>query len=483
MSIKKLLESDLIYYLFSLILLFIFFTQIHPLVPFDSDDWEYLITDRGALPALRNWNPSKVLPECLHAIVGAIAAFLVNPIIKDFFYSVIYTHAAVVSLFLILYLYSTQRLLEWKFKIGKTCSHVIICIFSLLHFLILRTQNSNNEYLWFSHDCTCYYHYIIPSLLCTSLVMWLIRHDPKELKRPAEISILLFVTYLALFSSLYSNIVLVVFVGTSLLIDFLKIDKNTKKWFIQFCKNKAYYFLVILLWFVVLWYEGHGRRGNSYGYLHAPLLVCVKQTISYFIHIRYNIKFILLVLGILVCAKFYDWKNVHKKWYYVGHLQIILLLSLCLSAIYLILLSSRVDFSYITRGDVILSYAFFLLLLVAFGLAYLCSNFKIAKIISPMIIFFIFFEINTNNNVFKDVQNEHNLNAQKCLELSKDLVDQTRMADAAGLDSAIIYIPRYGQEDNWPLSIYTSENFGITLYKYGITKRKITTIFKTKSIE
>lgn len=477
--LKRIISSNYIFYSLFFIFLFIFFTQIHPLVPFDSDDWEYLVTDRGFLPSLRNWNPSKVLPECLHAIVGFIAAFILNPIIHDYVTSIICTHSIVVSLFIIIYLLSAQNLIEWKFNISRICSHIIIIIFFILHFLILCTQTANNEYLFYSHDCTCYYHYIIPSLLCAALVMWLLTYNVNKIKQTYKISILAIVTYFALFSSLYSNIILVVFIGCQLLTNLISQFYHKQLKVSKFFKQHVYHFTVLALWFVVLWYEGNGRRGNSYGLLHAPLFLFIKQTILVFFHTRLNIKFVLLSVALLFVLRIYTCKKEKCKWYYIGKEQVILIASMILSTIYLILLSSRVDISYILRSDVIFSYAFFLLLLIILGYSYLCSNIKLIRVISPFVIFVLFFEINSNNQVFKDVQHEHGLNAQKCLSISKDLVHQVVLSDVAGKDTLVLNVPRFKEEDNWPLSIYTSENFGITLYKHGITKRKITTIFKT----
>lgn len=475
--LKNIFSSNLIFYSIFFVILLVFFTQVHPLVPFDSDDWEYLVTERGFLPSLRNWNPSKVLPECLHSIVGIIAAFGLYPIIQDYLSSIIWTHATFVSFFIIIYLLSAQFLIEKKYKISTICSHILIIIFFLLHFLILRTNSTNNEYLFYSHDCTCYYHYIIPSLLCASLVMWLIRNDVSKVNKVADVSLLCIITYFSLFSSLYSNIILVVYIGTQLLFDYITQIISRQIRFSYFCKQHIYHFIVIILWFIVLWYEGNGRRGNSYGLLHAPLILFIKQTFLQFLQTRFNKLFLILTTSLFFGIFVYN-KEKHK-WFHIEKSIIVLIASLLLSTIYLILLSSRVDITYILRSDVILSYAFFLLLLILFGLSYFCSKNRIIKVVTPFLIFIFFFEINSNNRVFKDVQHEHGLNAQKCLTISKDLVFQTQLADIAGKDTIVINIPRFKEEDNWPLSIYTSENFGITLYKHGIIKRKVTTIFKT----
>ena len=44
--------------------LFMFFTQVHPLVIYDGDDWRYIAYTRQALPSWNEWNPSRVFAEC-----------------------------------------------------------------------------------------------------------------------------------------------------------------------------------------------------------------------------------------------------------------------------------------------------------------------------------------------------------------------------------------------------------------------------------
>ena len=47
----------------------------------------------------------------------------------------------------------------------------------MLHFLIFRTEETNNIYLFYANYVNCYYNYIIPDLLCASLVLYLLSKD------------------------------------------------------------------------------------------------------------------------------------------------------------------------------------------------------------------------------------------------------------------------------------------------------------------
>ena len=474
----KIFESNWTLYILLFLLFFVFFSQIHPLVPFNSDDWINMGMARRAYPSFAFWNPTKVFPECFEPFVASFAAFFVTPLIGDYLNAMTITNATVVSLFIIIYLFSFQKLLEHKFKISQIGVFSIVLLFAILHFLILKTEDANNEYLWYSHDCNCYYHYTIPNLLCASLVMWLMRSNINRIRSRLSIGILCFVSYLTLCSNLYSTIILTAYLGSVLLIDVFQADHNEPRWIVTFVKQHWYPLLITLLWFIVQLIEVNGRRATSYGHLDLPLLQEVELTFNYFLGISYNIKFIffiiLVIIGTIGCYFVYE----KKRLAHIGKMPFVLFCSLILSATYLILLSSRVVSTYILRGDVIFAFAFFFLLSIAFCICYLSVKIKYLTIAIPVLIVFALFEFNSPNNVFKDIQFEYGLNAQSCLQLDKYVINRVCEADAQGKDSVIIQIPRFNDDDNWPLSIDLSKSVGTTLYKHNITRRNITTLYE-----
>ena len=475
---NKIFESNWIFYTLLFFFFFVFFSLIHPLIPFDSDDWINMGMARRAYPSFAYWNPTKVFPECFEPFVAMFAAYFIAPIIGDYLNALTFTNAAVVSLFIIIYLYSFQRLLEHKYKIGKLFVFSIVVLFAILHFLILKTEWANNEHLWYSHDCNCYYHYTIPNLLCASLVMWLMRNNINTLGNRLSIGILGFVSYLALCSNLYSTIILTAYLGSVLLIDFLHVNHKEPCWITAFVKYHWYPLLIILLWFIIQLIEVNGRRATSYGHLDRPLLEEVALTFNYFLHIQYNPKVIILIIIVFGGATIYYFSNRKKQLAHFGKTPFVLLCSLILSTTYLILLSSRVVSTYILRGDVIFAYAFFLLLLITLCICYLSVNVRYVKMIIPILFFFAILEFNTQGNLFKDVQFKYGLTAQNCLHLNHSYIKQICEADKHGKDTVIIQVPRFNDDDNWPLSIDLSKSIGTTLYKHNITRRNITTLYE-----
>jgi len=482
--IKKKNLSYCFYYLFIFIVLFVFFSQVHPLLPFDTDDWMYNGLARPPYPSFSRWNPTKLLPECLQSLTALVAAFFVAPILGDYIHALVISNAFVISLFIIGYFYSVQKLVECRFKISQLSGFCLITVFALLHFLALKTNLTNNEHLFYSRDVTCFYHYLVPNTLCASLVMWLMCHDIKSIKNNVTLSIVLFVTFLALFSNLYSTVMLIAYVGAVLLLDLWEINKKENEWLKKYIKNNAYYLIVILIWLVIQYFEANGNRATSYGYMFVPFKDSLEETVKYFIfHSHFNGWFMAFTIAVIVCAKIYNFQKDNHNPLHIGKKQIIIILAMILSIFYLILLSSRVFPFYILKGDVIFSYIFFYFLLVALCMGYLSKRIRIARLLYPFLIFFFLFMLNTEENTFKDLQYWNGTDLQTCEQFDRDIINQVKAAEAMGKDTITIYVHNYNEGSNWPQNLDFGQYIGLTLQKHGIIKRKIVTIYERMPAE
>ena len=472
------LKTDSLFFIIIFIVFFVFYTQIHPLVPYDTDDWLNLVTSRGFYPSLNQWNPTKVFPECLEALVGTFAAFVLSPLLGDYLNALVIANAATLSFFITSYLFLSHRLLIHRFNLGKISSFCIIILFALLHFVILRVADENNEYLWYSHSCNCTYHYTISSLFASCLVLWLIDHKDNIFRNNLSNLFLFFVTYLVLLSNLFSSVILIAYSGAVLIIDLIETFQKKIFSFRSYSKQNKYYIIVILAWLVVQLIEVCGERANDYGNLHSPFFEGVYATIKNVIRIHKNHVFLYFSLTIFFVAKLHNWRVLHQKIFHIGKTQIIIILAFFLSLTYQILLVSRVHPHYIKQSDVIVAFAVFFMFLLLISLGYLCSNIKYFRVILPFLIFFAFFESNTKYNTFKGVQSDFSINGHACLEQDRDFIQQVIDADKLGQDTVWINVPQYRLQDyNWPLMTTDSQFFGETLYKHNITSRKIVTIY------
>jgi len=477
---NKILRSNYLFYLILFGGFYIFYAEVHPIIPFDADDWMNMNFTRGALPSLSNWNPTKVFPECFEPLAGLVAAYLVAPVIGDYLNALLFTHAFIVSAFIILYLYSLQKLLKHIFKFGNLTCYAIIIVYILFHFLILRTDGSNNDYLLFSPNANCYYHYTIPNLLCASLVLWLMHNDFSKVKGGLKIGVLLFAFYLALCSNLFSTVIIIAYIGAQLLLNLVNHDKTGNSWFRTYIKNNSFYIVIVCFWIIIQLIEANGLRAANSN-METPLITGTIEAAKNFFRLHFNHRFSALAGLSFVTALIYTYLKKKENWNSILKKIGVLILATILDIAYLILLCSRVDPLYMQQGQVIFSYSFFILIVVILSISYLCSKTQYVKVGLPLLILLLFFETNTTGKVFRDVQYEYIDNPQACMELNRVLLDKIQKADQANQDSILITVPDFGNWDNWPLS-YNCSKVGIVLYKHNIISRPIRTIYKRSGV-
>lgn len=75
----------------------IWFSAIHPIVVFDTDDWAYSYWHREAYPIWGHWNPARVFPEVFMPIITSIGAWLIYPLSGDYCGALTLSYAVAVS--------------------------------------------------------------------------------------------------------------------------------------------------------------------------------------------------------------------------------------------------------------------------------------------------------------------------------------------------------------------------------------------------
>ena len=459
-----------------LILLF-YYGLIHPLVPFDTDDWMNLTITRPFYPSLHCWNPTKVFPELLEPTVAKIAVRFITPVIGDYVNALIIANAIVISFFITVYLFLIQKLLTYRFKLSLICSFFVVVIFALLHFFVLKTKPTGNDYLWYAEDCNCYYHYIVSNLLCSILVLCLMIFDVKTLSKGWRAFILGIVTYFALCSNLYSTVILIAYAGATLIYDLVASKKSEAKWMTTYIQQHSYYLIVMLLWLVVQMIEVNGIRANSYGHVDDSLYEYIWLSIQNLFAVRFNIVVLVFVFISIVGAKTYDIFIGHHGILHIGKRQVIILLAAVLSLLYLTLLSSKVNPENMKKGQVIFSWAFYFLLMTILCLGYLCSKIKGIRCLLPLAIIIVVFIIQNIRSEFLGVQCLWGTSEYECIYTNRDIIDQVRFTEALGQDSVTIHVPKFDYKDNWPLASDCSFSIGNTLSKHKIIRRKLKSSF------
>ena len=144
-----------------------------------------------------------------------------------------------------------------------------------------------------------------------------------------------------------------------------------------------------------------------------------------------------------------------------------------LSSIYLVLLCSSSVVYYIVRPDAILGMVFFGYMLIFGALAYILNRFNKVYLLIPLLIVILFFDLNRGGRTFKNSYYK-DLDAQTCIAIDNDIIEQMMTADKAGLDKVDLHLPVFPEsDDNWPLTTYGNERFSHSLYRYGLISREM----------
>lgn len=496
-GVKKLTEKKVrvlkVLYLSGIFVgIFIFFTQIHPLVIFDTDDWISIALKRHPIPLWGKWNPTRVFPEVLMPLCGDIAAFFVYPLTRNYIRSFTLVNGAVVALFVVLYMHMFFELLYKKWKLSAFRTFALSTIFLILHFIVFRTvriSDTTSDYLFLAPNVTCYYYYVIPALLNCSLVLYLLRSDVlydgwRKLKSGTfakhivRNSILFLALYFALFSNLYQSVILAAFIGSQLLLEligFIKAKGNFND-FKELVKTNTLRLMFIFSWAIEQVFEVNGGRAASIrsGGLLQSVMSMVKSMLNKVISMNKLFLFgsIVVFISAMTIAIYCHVKKSPKiAWGGVHRLAAILSTSEAFIIVYLILLCSRTGA--IGRSDIWLSIMFFVFLGIMLCGSYILSKINIFDLLLPFICIFLVCETRTSGRTFSDTK-MGGVDNSTCVEIDNDIVSQFVEADESGENEIVLYVPEFGSADNFPLATYGGTSISRALYKHGVIDHPIT---------
>lgn len=474
----KILKTDMrniVFFSILFLFFFVFYFQVHPLVPFNTDDWGLMNVSRGFYPQWGIWNPIKVLPECLYAGCSLFASYFVILFTKDYLTSLILTHSVMVAGAITIYSYFLYKLLYQKFKLDQLTNYFLVVIFLIFHFWVLKTSGNNNDYLLFARDVTCYYHYVIPNLLCSSVVMCLMSSSNQIEKNYTKLALWVFIFYLVIFSNLFCSIIVLSYLGASLLMDFcrqygLSFSLNQ---IIQFLR-KRYEIIVFFFWIISLIYEANGARaGNLAGY--GSEAFGIADNFLAVISIKWKLSFFLAFIFIFGFVGYMKMANKEE----FRH-SIILLVAFIVTFAFVFLLSARASYSmktaYIKLPMVMFSFSFYLLLSSILALAFVIKKYEKLIIFLPVIALLLFCQVRSEQNVVKDVARSSGFDVKSCIEFDRRMIDKVRKAAMEGTDTVYLAVPDYGGK-NWPLIKEEGHVIGEVLYKHGQLIQPVKTFF------
>lgn len=452
--------------------MYVWFTQIKPLVAYDGDDWLYLSFVRRAVPIWKDWNPARVLPEVLMPLCGGIAAYVVMPITGDYIGSITIVSALVTSGFITVYVWCFDRLMQRLFCLNAVRQIIMSALFLLLHFMVFRGEPSHNNYLFHCWDLTCVYYYLIPALLNCSLVMYMmVNSDCREMmaaEAPGKASVCLLAAYFAIFSNLPSSVILGIYAGVRMLTDLMRSWKKVE-WKV-YLKDHAVHEVILFGWVLSAVMELTGVRAQDDMGYRLPFLQGLKETTYRLLLVLKNsneafIMFavVVAVVALVVLLRSRKKHQERELLWMVG--ETMLCAVIMLAAV--IILCAKVDITYVTRSEYLFGLYFYGLLILLVALTFVLSRQPKLWAVLPLLLCILASYINTDGMTFPD-SNLQSCEPSVCKAIDEDIIDQIIAASQAGQKVVTIRVPVTDNAENWPHAGFVGDRIANTLYEHGL---------------
>lgn len=456
--------------------LFIFFIRIHPLIIYDTDDWLYVAYARKAVPLWGDWNPSRIFPEIVMPFMASLGVYLIYPFTHDYVGSIAFMYGVILSVCITLYVYFVMKSLTVKIKLSLRWSACVSVVFLLLNFLIFRSSDSDNVYMFHSFSCTNYFYYTIPTIFNIIIVLILIL-KPELVRVDGQkdvwnYSFIILAIYLCIFSNLFCSYILAIWAGVRVLFELFEQIKSPKRNMKISLKNMTGYLLILGFWFISMIYELSGGRADSLqedSYIH-NLITTLKLFVS-FLKEKCNGLFVGMLIVTVCMAIFFSINRSTKEEFKKLYVEIFL--NFILAVLYVVLICAKTSPDYICRTDVLLGISFWLLYAMVFCFSYWIKKREKIALIIPLMVCIMFFEINVPGRTYKD-SNQGEIDWNTAYLIDNDIIAQIQDAVRSGKTEMELYVPKsLTNEDNWPIALYGGNHFSQSLYKHGIISRMI----------
>ena len=452
----------------------LFFLKIHPLIIYDADDWLYASYFRLPIPIWNDWNPSRVFPEIFMPLCSTLAVYLLMPLTHDYIWSLALMYGIIVSFFITLYVSAFALFLREKMKTSVSNSIIISMFFFIFHSLIFKTAESGNHHLFYANDVTCYFYYIIPTILNVILVIILELYpnlmDVFSRKNGILKGVILFGVYMAIFSNMFCSVILSVWAGVEIINSGLKLISCRQFRFRTILRNNIYKLMVVLSWLISIIYELSGGRAESLAGI--SFAENVKYTIHNFINVLISVnKYVALLLICVIILYLAIIRNKKQ-----GRYILIALANAVIIGVFLILACAKSNEYYITRTEILLALCFWVFAAIGIMMTALINN-KAIRIMSPCILLLLCAIINSRGITFADA-NCGEVDWKTCYDISSDFVEQIEVADDDNKMNIVLKVPQYDDAQNWPLAIYGEDRICYTLYKHGIVSHDLNVVFE-----
>lgn len=448
----------------------VFYESAHPLMILDKDDWVYIYASRVAIPSLAFWNPSRLLPETLMPFTADLSVRLLYPVTGDYIGAITIGFGIVMSICVAIYCCEFYLLLTRKAHGEKKACFLLTVLFLILHFYIFRLSLDGNYYLFWAHDVTCVFFYVIPAIVNCSLVMCFLRTGEDEsflsgdhLLRKGVIAA---AVYMAIFSNLFESIILAAYCGLRILRELFRFRKNRN--IKESLKKQLFHMIVLVLWLISVYFEGNGGRGTAaigLGFREA-----IVKCLQYFPQVLQGMnRHFVLAFAASILAFAIILVRERKKQSPETIITGWLLGNALVVAVFEVLLCAKVGTSYILRTSVLYGAYFSMICAVVLVMSYSVRKYARTTIILPLCLVILFSNTDTAFRTYAET-NDLNAPAAVCKALNNSMIEQVLAAEAEGENTVTVHVFQANNAENWPHSYAIGGALSPSLYKHGITR-------------
>ena len=486
MSAKKVKDNNktlwIIVYSLIFIGMLVFFGYSHQLIIYDADDWLFASNTRSALPEWKSWNPTRVLPETLMSFCAGIGAEFIYPITKDYIGALAIVFALVLSGLIVMYFRAMVKYINTKMKLSDFQMLCLLSVLILLHFVIYKRFDSGNKHMFSEANVTCVFFYTIPALVNSITVLtFATLGEINFFSRKYSVTtraFLVLLSYLAINSNMFPSVILMSYVGKYLIMRLIRIirkRKNVKITIAAFVKYNISALLIVLCWIISLVFEAGGGRADDVE--SAGIFANIGDSLKYLVQIVWVMmnRTYILVVGVFVLMSliaFFVTSSKREAENKYAKMFIYSAGALFITSVYLVLLTAKTSPGYLKRSGVVFSITFHIMVIAGMSMAYSFKKIKWVTVLMPLVIFVLFNKTVCISGTFTAI-NSAGYDEQKCKEIDEYFIDKVVEADKKGKTEVTVKIPKYKTEDNWPVACYGNNFMADTLYRHGVTKKRM----------
>lgn len=478
---------------------FLFFTLIHPIYLFDTDDWGNMALSRPLYPSLQTYNPSKVLPEVLIPLISLVSVKLLYPFTNDYTFSVSTGLTLCYILFIFTYIFAIFKFIKYNLlsftnsdDINSPKLSVFASFFLILIVFFHFSSIQSDQYLFYEVNATCIYHYTIPTILNISLLLFFVcKYDFfrnfLEIDSYLKKFLICFLIYMSIFSNLLVNTHLFFFAIISLTNNLIvKIKNNQTINIFNTIQKEFLSFYILILFCCAAFFEANGLRANSVGSSHIFNLDNIVNSLATFfsqtlflpeIKLTVFLTSVILFANLIAIFIFFRKQNTECRSKAICLLKKESLLFTILFCIILwqICITVKTGVAYQFRMSAVLSWYSILLLIFILTVVYLFSLSNKILYVLLLLVVVLFYSQLLCTRPYKEINFVPYTQVHSIELFTNSLVEEIVATDKNGVSSLEIHVPLFksSSADNFPFAVYADDAIVLCLLRQGLIKNRI----------